>query len=102
MNPHFVEILKAFRDAGVEHIVIGAHALAAHGHVRATLDIELWVRPTAENAERVWRGGSRTSPTSRNSADAAAGAVAEAAGASVSSVVASAFVRMAGSHTGHT
>ena len=55
MNPHFVEILKAFRDEGVEHLVIGAHALAAHGHVRATLDIDIWVKPTDENAVRTWR-----------------------------------------------
>ena len=55
MNPHFVEILRAFRDEGVEHLVIGAHALAAHGHVRATLDIDIWVRPTEENAARTWR-----------------------------------------------
>jgi hypothetical protein len=55
MNPHFVEILKAFRDEGVEHLVIGAHALAAHGHIRATLDIDLWVRPTPDNAARTWR-----------------------------------------------
>ena len=55
MNPHFVEMLKALRDEGVEHLVIGAHALAAHGYVRATLDIDIWVRPSAENAARVWR-----------------------------------------------
>ena len=55
MNPHFIEILKCFRDEEVDYLVIGAHALAAHGHVRATLDIDLWVRPTAENADRVWR-----------------------------------------------
>ena len=55
MNPHFVEILRAFRDEGVEHLVIGAHALAAHGHVRATVDIDLWVRPTELNAGRTWR-----------------------------------------------
>ena len=55
MNPHFVEILKAFRDERVEHLVIGAHALAAHGHVRATLDIDLWVKPTVDNAGRTWR-----------------------------------------------
>jgi len=55
MNPHFVEILRAFRDEGVEHLVIGAHALAVHGHVRATLDIDLWVRPSRENAARTWR-----------------------------------------------
>jgi len=30
MNPHFVEMLRALRDEGVEHLVIGAHALAAH------------------------------------------------------------------------
>jgi hypothetical protein len=34
MNPHFVEILKALRDEQVDRLVIGAHALAAHGHVR--------------------------------------------------------------------
>lgn len=55
MNPHFVEILKALRDEQVEHLVIGAHALAAHGHVRATLDIDLWVKPSIENAGRTWR-----------------------------------------------
>jgi hypothetical protein len=55
MNPHFVEILKAFRDEGVEHLIIGAHALAAHGHVRATLDIDIWVKPTEENAGHTWR-----------------------------------------------
>jgi hypothetical protein len=55
MNPHFVEMLRAFRDEGVEYLVIGAHALAVHGHIRATLDIDLWVKPTAENAGRTWR-----------------------------------------------
>lgn len=55
MNPHFVEILRVFRDEGVEHLVIGAHALAVHGHVRATLGIDLWVRPTRDNAARTWR-----------------------------------------------
>jgi hypothetical protein len=59
MNPHFVEILRAFRDESVEYLVIGAHALAAHGHVRATLDIDLWVRPTPENARRTWRAVQR-------------------------------------------
>lgn len=55
MNPQFVEILKAFRDEAVEYLLIGAHALAAPGHVRATLDIDLWVKPTPDNARRTWR-----------------------------------------------
>jgi hypothetical protein len=35
--------------------VIGAHALAAHGHVRATKDLDVWVRCDPANAERVHR-----------------------------------------------
>ena len=32
---------------------MGAHALAAHGHVRATKDLDVWVRPVGKNARRV-------------------------------------------------
>jgi hypothetical protein len=49
----FKDLLSAFNAHGVEHIVVGAHALAAHGHVRATKDFDVWVRPDRENARRV-------------------------------------------------
>jgi hypothetical protein len=39
--------------------VVGAHALAVHGVVRATGDLDIWVRPDAENAKRVWRALAR-------------------------------------------
>lgn len=55
MNRHFVAMLRALRDEGVEHFVIDAHALAAHGHVRVTVDIDIWVRPTVDNAGRTWK-----------------------------------------------
>ena len=54
MSPDFVEMLSALRDAGAEYLVVGAHALAAHGRPRATGDLDVWVRPTPENARRVW------------------------------------------------
>ena len=54
MNRDFVEMLSALRDAGAEYLVVGAHALAAHGVPRATGDLDLWIRPTADNAARVW------------------------------------------------
>ncbi len=54
MNRDFVEMLSALSDAGAEFLVVGAHALAAHGRPRATGDLDIWVRPTLENAERVW------------------------------------------------
>ncbi|MBA3397060.1 MAG: hypothetical protein H0T89_30805 [Deltaproteobacteria bacterium] len=53
MNPHFSEILSELSAAGVEYIVVGAFAVAAHGNPRATGDIDIWVRPTRENAARV-------------------------------------------------
>jgi predicted nucleotidyltransferase len=55
MNRDFSEMLSALSDAGAEYILVGAHAMAAHGLPRATGDMDLWVRPSAENAERVWR-----------------------------------------------
>ena len=35
--------------------MVGAYALAGHGLPRATGDIDIWIRPTRENAVRVWR-----------------------------------------------
>ena len=55
LNPHYRDLLSAFADANVEYLVIGAYAVAAHGHPRATGDIDLWVRPVEANAERVLR-----------------------------------------------
>ena len=53
MNPDFKELLLAFNAQKVEYLIVGAHALAAHGHVRATKDLDLWVRPEKANAQRV-------------------------------------------------
>ena len=55
MNRHFVEMLNALSDAGAEFLVIGAHAVAAHGYLRGTRDLDIWIRPTRDNADRVWR-----------------------------------------------
>jgi hypothetical protein len=55
MNRDFSELLSAFNAHHVEYLIVGAHALAAHGHVRATKDLDVWVRPEHENAGRVLR-----------------------------------------------
>lgn len=55
MNRDFVEMLSAFSELGVEYLVVGAHALAAHGVPRATGDLDLWVRPSPENAVAAWK-----------------------------------------------
>lgn len=55
LNPDYRDMLSAFADAEVEYLLVGAYALAAHGHPRATGDIDLWVRRSSGNAERVLR-----------------------------------------------
>lgn len=54
VNSDYRDMLSAFHEARVEFLVIGAYAMGAHGNPRATGDIDFWVRPTRENAERVW------------------------------------------------
>jgi hypothetical protein len=54
LNPDYRDILSAFSEENVEYLVVGAYAVAAHGLPRATGDIDLFVRPTPENAKRVW------------------------------------------------
>ena len=53
LNSDYRDILSALCDAKAEFLVVGAYALASHGLVRATSDIDIWVNPTVQNAERV-------------------------------------------------
>ncbi len=55
LNPDFSDLLRAFLSGGAEFLVVGAHALSVHDRARATKDLDVWIRPTRENAERVWR-----------------------------------------------
>jgi hypothetical protein len=52
MSRDFVEMLSELSAAGVDFIVVGAHALTAHGIPRATGDLDIWIRPSPDNAER--------------------------------------------------
>lgn len=53
LNPDFRDMLSAFDEAGAEYLLVGAYAMAVHGYVRATGDMDLWVRPDPANARRV-------------------------------------------------
>ncbi len=55
MIADFRDLLAAFTARDVRFLVVGAHALAAHGVPRVTADLDLWIEPTTANAERVWR-----------------------------------------------
>lgn len=55
MNEDYRDMLAALVAEQARFLVVGAHALAVHGYPRGTVDIDIWIEPTAENAERVWR-----------------------------------------------
>ena len=54
VNRDYRDLFAAFNAQKVEFLIVGAYALAVHGHVRATKDLDVWVRPTNDNAERVF------------------------------------------------
>jgi predicted nucleotidyltransferase len=55
----FRDLLIELADAGAEFVVVGGHAVAFHGHVRATKDLDVLVRGNRANAERVYRALAR-------------------------------------------
>jgi hypothetical protein len=55
LNPDFKDILSCLKDEEADFIVVGAYALAAHGFPRATGDIDIWIRNSFENAQKVMR-----------------------------------------------
>ncbi|MBI3450928.1 MAG: nucleotidyl transferase AbiEii/AbiGii toxin family protein [Acidobacteria bacterium] len=46
-------MLSAFEASGLEYVLIGATAMGFHGLVRATEDVDLFIRATPENVERL-------------------------------------------------
>jgi hypothetical protein len=51
----FLEIARALEAEQAEYVIFGGAALNVHGLVRATEDVDVFIRVTAENVERVKR-----------------------------------------------
>lgn len=47
-------LLQAFSAAGVRFLIVGGYATIAHGHTRATDDLDLWIDPTKDNSARAY------------------------------------------------
>lgn len=45
-------VVSSLNKHQVEFLIVGGYAVVYHGHVRNTQDLDLFVRPTAENARR--------------------------------------------------
>lgn len=55
IDPDTRDLLEALDAEEAEYLVVGAHALAAHGIIRGTSDFDVLVRASASNASRVHR-----------------------------------------------
>lgn len=53
LNEDFVDLLDALDAANVEYVLVGAHAMAAHGVARATGDLDVLLRASPANGRRV-------------------------------------------------
>ncbi len=55
LNEDYKDMLRALSDEKVEFLLVGAYAMAAHGFPRATMDIDIWVMQSPQNADAVLR-----------------------------------------------
>lgn len=51
LNEDFREFLTCLNEAGVEYLLVGGHAVAYHGYVRPTRDMDVWVAVSPGNAD---------------------------------------------------
>jgi len=59
LNSDYKDILLALSAEKAKFLVVGAYAMAFHGYPRTTMDIDIWVEPSSENAEAVMRALAR-------------------------------------------
>lgn len=51
----FRDLLVELADSGADFVLVGGHAVAFHGHPRATKDMDVLIRANSSNAERVYK-----------------------------------------------
>ena len=55
LTDDFKEFLRLLNANRVDYLLVGGYAVGLHGYPRATVDLDVWVRATGDNAERVLR-----------------------------------------------
>ena len=53
LNPDWTEFLSLLISKRVRFVLVGDHAVAAHGEPRLTEDLDVFVNPTLANAARL-------------------------------------------------
>jgi len=55
MEDEYLNLLRLFHAEDVEYVIVGGYAVITHGFPCTTADLDILVRPTPANAQRVLR-----------------------------------------------
>lgn len=55
LNPDYKDLFRILNEEQVDYLVVGAHAVIFYTEPRFTKDLDILVRPTRANAEKVWQ-----------------------------------------------
>jgi len=53
LSEDFKEFIKLLNEKGVKYLIVGGYAVAYYGNPRYTKDIDLWIWPNENNAEKM-------------------------------------------------
>jgi predicted nucleotidyltransferase len=53
LTDDFREFLRLLNAHRVDYLLVGGYAVGLYGYPRATIDLDIWIRGDADNAERV-------------------------------------------------
>ena len=53
LHQDFREFIELLNKNEVKYLIIGGYAVAFHGYVRSTGDLDIWIKISSENAQRV-------------------------------------------------
>lgn len=53
LPPDFKDFLQLLSEYEVEYLLVGGYAVALHGYVRYTADMDIWVLMSSENASKI-------------------------------------------------
>ncbi|MBK8562992.1 MAG: hypothetical protein IPN76_06505 [Saprospiraceae bacterium] len=53
LSPDFKDFLRLLNEHKVAYLLVGGYAVALHGYVRYTSDMDIWILTTEENATKV-------------------------------------------------
>ena len=53
LDPNFSEFITLLNANAVEYLLVGGYAVVFHGYTRFTGDMDIWIRPSVENARKI-------------------------------------------------